>query len=192
MAMAGSGHRIFSGLGRLSVQPIALPDGPFVELQLLLFFLPKRTVAIKEELIKLRWFDGGSAEHRMHLAAVMDLMFEQVQQQPVDALAHDTVGPHQVDAAGEVCFPQGFAERHQPLVGLGLALLQLGKGQGFRKVLYLAVPVAFQSGEVITVHFQDVAQRGLDGREEPRARRRVVCLAQLRAGAEQSDRKSVV
>lgn len=175
--MAGSGHRLFFGQWRLSVRPIVLPDGPFVELQLLLFLLPKPTVAIEEELIELRRLDAGATEHRMHLAAVMDLMFEQVQQQPIDSFAHHTVDTHQLHGAGEVFLPQGFAERHQPLVGLGLVVHQWGKGQGLGEVLYLTVTVAFQGSEVIAVHFQDVAKRGLDGREEPRARRRVVSLA---------------
>src|SRR3546814_3512215 len=77
------------------------------------------------------------------------LMFEQVQQQPVDSFAHHTVDTHQVDAAREVFFPQDLAECHQPLVDLSLVMHQLGKSQGLGEVLYLAVTVAFQGGEVI-------------------------------------------
>ena len=147
-----------------STGQVFAPDPPFIELKQLFLVFAEPTVAIEKKLIELGWLDVGGAEHGVDLSTMMDLMFEQVQQQPVDSFAHHTVGTHQVDGAGEVVFPQGFAERHQPLVGSGLVVHQLGKGQGLGEVLYLAIPVAFQGGEVIAVHFQDVAKRGLDGR----------------------------
>src|SRR3546814_17769667 len=95
----------------------------------------------------------GGAEHGVDLSAMMDLMFEQVQQQPVDSFAHHTVDTHTVDAAREVFFPQVLAECHPPPVVLSLVLHQLGYGQGLGAVLYLAVTVAFPGCSSLTVPF---------------------------------------
>jgi hypothetical protein len=77
-----------------STGQVFAPDPPFIELRQLVLVFAEPTVAIEKKLIELGWLDVGGAEHGVDLSTMMDLMFEQVQQQPVDSFAHHTVGTH--------------------------------------------------------------------------------------------------
>ncbi len=95
-------------------------------------------VEVEEEFVELRRRDRGAGEHRVGLAAVVDLVLEEVGEERVDALARAAVGvADHLDAAVEVGGRQPVAEADQPAVGGGLGGAErggLGKvGVGGRK-----------------------------------------------------------
>src|SRR3954471_7426459 len=50
---------------------------------------PQRRFSYREKLVELWWLDGGSTQHAMGLAAVVDVVLEQMQQQAIHPFALD-------------------------------------------------------------------------------------------------------
>ena len=78
-------------------------------------------VVVEEELVELRRGDGGAGEHGVGLAAVVDLVLEEVGEEGVDALGDDAlVAAVDRDAAVEVGGGEAVAEGGEAAVGGGL------------------------------------------------------------------------
>ena len=66
-------------------------------------FAPQLEIVVEEELVELRRLHRGSRQHRMHLAAMVDLVNEQMRQEIADALGNLAVfAPVSDDAAIEI------------------------------------------------------------------------------------------
>src|SRR4030095_7968910 len=78
-----------------------------------------------EEFVELRRRDRGSGEHRMHLAAMMDLVLEQVREQPRRILGQDAGAALHGNRHDELRFAKRRASIDQPAIRLPLRLLQL-------------------------------------------------------------------
>src|SRR5439155_1267041 len=65
------------------------PDRLLGPAELCKFGVAQRRLAEAEEFVELRRRHAGAAQHRMDLATMMDVVLEQVQQQPVGALLLD-------------------------------------------------------------------------------------------------------
>ena len=64
---------------------------------------PQLDVVVEEEFVELRRLHRCSGQHRMHLAAMVDLVDEQMRQQVADALGNPAVlAPVGDDAAIEI------------------------------------------------------------------------------------------
>src|SRR5688572_29341970 len=75
-----------------------------------------------KELVELRRLDSSRAQHRMRLAAMMNLVLEQMQQQPVHPLMLNATAAVDVDDAIEIFSAEALDEGDQPAIHLALRI----------------------------------------------------------------------
>ena len=122
--------------------------------------------------------DRRAGEHRVRLSAMVDLVLEEMREQPGRALLHDAGAPRHGDRPGEIGVGQRRAQGNEPAIDRVLGdgqrragverLFGLVKAAG-REVRRLAVEAALERIDVIPVDGQDVVERGLDRGKEARA-----------------------
>ncbi len=131
----------------------------------------------------------------MHLAAVVDVVLEEVREHAVERLALDAGPARDRDLGTEARVVEAHAQVDQPAVGGALLdgelaatlerLLGPEMALGIRVGCH-AGEAALERLEVVPVHRQDVVQGRLDRREEARARRGELLRREQRAGFEQA------
>ena len=143
--------------------------------------------ATEIELVELRRLHARADEHGMGLAAMMDLVLEQVQEQPVAALGLDARIPVQSHSGAERLLRQGLADGNQPPIDGRLLALQVRHRGAGRPVgpRLRAEPAALQAVDVEPVDDQDVVERRLEARKEagPRAPRTPLASGRAQAAS---------
>ncbi|OWK19774.1 hypothetical protein AJ88_39735 [Mesorhizobium amorphae CCBAU 01583] len=96
------------GIGRSRPQPLDL-------------FFPELRIIVEQELVQLWRRYRGARKHGVHLAAVMDVVQEDVGEDVADFFRnHAVLAPVGDDAAVEIGLCQGVAEGDEPAVGRDL------------------------------------------------------------------------
>jgi hypothetical protein len=130
----------------------------------------------------------------VRLAAVVDLVLEEVREQPCDAFVLDARAPEDGDGHVELRVGEVAACGKQPLVDRVLRDRDFrARSEGLRRseeaacvgIRGLPRKRALERVDVEPDDGDDVVERRLERREETRARRDEVLLRQLRAGGEQ-------
>ena len=111
---------------------------------------------------------------------MMDLVLEQVQEQPVAALGLDARIAVQSHRDAKRLLRQGIADGNEPTVDGRLLALQVRHRRAGRPVgpRLRAEPTALEAVDVEPVDDQDVVERRLEAREEARPRRLEILLRQ--------------
>src|SRR5712671_4300079 len=82
----------------------------------------QRRLFCREELVELRRADFGSAQHRVRLASMMNLVLKQVKQQPIDPLALNAITAVYVNETIEIGHAQALDDSNQSPVHLALRI----------------------------------------------------------------------
>ena len=109
----------------------------------------------------------------MRLAAVMDIVLEEVQQQPVCALGlHASLAMHANNSVRPFLVKRG-AKCNQPSIHRSLRRTQLGQRQTRYRIRIRrgSKRAAFECVNIKPIDSQDVVERGLNRRKKPGARR---------------------
>ncbi len=129
---------------------------------------------IEEVLVELGRPRGGAGQHRVGLAAMVDLVLEEMREDRSYPFPRAPVRiAHDLHAAVRVRRRQAVAERHQPAVGCGLRpskhrrLGEVRFGIEDRKT----AASLFERVEIVDVNGVDVIERPAQRREEPDPRR---------------------
>jgi hypothetical protein len=103
------------GRRRRSCHLVALagPDRILCPPQLCKLRCTQRRLSRGEELVELRRPDFGSAQHRVRLTPMMNLMLKQVKQQPIDPLALNAVTAVYINDAIEIGRTQALDDGNQ-------------------------------------------------------------------------------
>jgi hypothetical protein len=111
----------------------------------------------------------------VRLAAVMNLVLEQMQQQPITAFDLRAGAAADLNIGFERLAGQAVADRDQPCVDRGLRWQQIGDGDAWRLVLERAIAQcsAFKGVDVEVIDNQNVIERPLQAWKEPSARQAV-------------------
>jgi hypothetical protein len=109
---------------RILIGAALLPYFSFSPSQLRKLAGPQQGLADGEELVKLRWWNAGTREHRMRLAAVMDLMLEEMQQQAVGAFGLYVILTMDPNGAIRSALVERIAGRNSASVGHGMGSAQ--------------------------------------------------------------------
>ena len=135
---------------------------------------------LAEELVQLRRLDRGPAQHCVRLAAVVDLVFEEMQQQPDGALALDSLAPVYLHNVVQRRLGQLVAGRYQPPVHISLSHGKLSHDSAGKRVGPGAgAKVAALDGiDIEPVDYEIVIERGLDRTEEASPGRLELALGQ--------------
>src|SRR6516225_6335156 len=122
----------------------------------------------------------------MCLTAVMDLVLEDMQQQPVASFDLNAGIPVYFYVPAERGLRQCLADGNQPLVHGRLLALKIGhRGAGFGVCPRLGTePAALKAVDVEPVDDQDMIERGLETRKEADTQRLEFMLSQSGARAE--------
>src|SRR6218665_3451590 len=109
----------------------------------------------------------------MNLAAVMDLVLEEMQQHSVGAFHLDVVRARNADLGGQRIRVETSTVVYQPVVGGALLAGKVGKQRkrDFRLEGCGAETVPFERADIEPVDGQDMVQRVDDGGKEADARR---------------------
>ena len=149
---------------------------------------PKWRLAGRKEFIELRRRDARAGQHGMRLAAMMDIMLEQMHEQSVAPLGlHFRVAVDFHDVV-EACGRQRIAHRHQPPVDRGLRRRQFGD-RPIRNGIFPRLrsePPALQRVDIAEVDDIDVIQRRLQARKEAGPRGFELGLIERGAGGQQA------
>ena len=154
-----------------------------------LLVAPQILFAGQEELVELRRLDRRAAQHGVRLAAMMDLVLEEMLQDRGDAAGRRrAVGPRQDQPLGQAFVGLALAEIDQPPVAPALRVIELmGVGEVRRRIVVALQHrrIAMQRVDVVDVDPQDVVQRRAQRREEAGAPLGELGRRQRLAGAEQ-------
>jgi hypothetical protein len=149
------------------------------------FGFAQRAFLGHEELVELWWFHLRAGEHRVGLAAVMDLVLKQMEQNvadPLDLNVFCALEPNGLIETGFI--PDVSHTRYESLVDGALRLRQ--RFERLEGVFVLedapATPTLEHRVDVVLVHEHDVRQRLVDTRKEARAFRAQVLQRELPAG----------
>ena len=121
-----------------------------------------------EEFVELRRLDRGSGEHRMRLPAMMDLVLEQMREEPRRILGENARAALQRNRHDELRFGERRTCIDQPAIGLLLRLLQLrasveglfGREEAIRLgVGRLAAEGPLQRVDVVPIDGENVIER---------------------------------
>ena len=117
-----------------------------------------------EEFVELRRLDRRAGEHRVRLAAMVDLVLEEMREEPRRAFLHDARAPRHGDRPGEIGVGQRRAQGDEPAIDRVLrdgraprrcrTALRARKS-GRTEVRRLAVEAPLQRIDVIPVDGQD-------------------------------------
>src|SRR5579872_808512 len=149
----------------------------------------QRRFANREKFVELRRLDTGAAQHGVSLAAVMNVVLEQMHQQAVAALLlHPRAAMDANDLLREVVLAQPVAEGDQAVVDRALRPRQLGHGAArlFIGPGGRTQRAALQRVDIEMIDDEDVVQRCLDRGEEARALRLEFALREFCAGRQQA------
>ena len=133
--------------------------------------LPPVGIEGEEVFVELRRRHRAAGQHGVDLAAMVDLVLEEMRQEIADRLGHlPVLAAVGGDATVEIGWPQPSAEIEQPAVEAGLRRGERGRVVELLEIVDDAEAAAalLQHVEVVEVDRQDVVQRFLDGREEAR------------------------
>jgi len=143
-----------------------------------------RGVLAEEILVELRRRNRGPGEHCVHLTAMVDLVLEEVREHVPDPFGMPcAVLAHEHDLIVRRGVGEALAVRDEPPVRVALRPVQVHEA---RKRLGIGVQrgttaATLERVEIVPVDDQDVAQRGMDGREEARPRGASPGLGELAA-----------
>src|SRR5581483_3630665 len=149
----------------------------------------QRRFTDREKFVELRRLDTGAAQHGVSLAAMMNVVLEQMHQQAVAALLlHPRAAMDANDLLREVVFAQPVAEGDQAVVDRALRPRQLGHGAArlFIGPGGRTQRAALQRVDIEMIDDEDVVQRCLDRGEEARALRLEFALREFCAGRQQA------
>src|SRR5665213_71143 len=111
---------------RSSALHLIAPHRLFRPAELSEFGGPERRLAGRKEFVELRRLDGRAGQHRMRLPAMVDIVLEQMHQQPVATLGLDPVLAMDLDDAVQPLGRERVAEADQAPVDRGLRVAQAG------------------------------------------------------------------
>lgn len=126
-------------------------------------------VLIEPVFVELGRRDGGTGEHAVDLATVVNLVLVKVAQDVFSTLdANDAAVTNEANGGVKGVFGEALAEVDEANVAFALSGAEVGEGvEGlFALEAGEAPPGAEKSVDVIPVHNEDMAQGGEDGLEE--------------------------
>ena len=131
--------------------------------------LPQLDVIVEQKLIQLRRRHRGAGQHGVHLAAMVNVVQEDMGENVSDLFGdHAVLAPVGDDAAIEIGLRQAIAEGDQPPVGRDLGGKQRpGFVEGHELIMGCGTDAAlFEKIEIEVIDRKDVVERCLDRREE--------------------------
>src|SRR3981189_1239412 len=148
----------------------------------------QRRLSCGEELVELRWADFGSAQHRVRLTPMMNLMLKQVKQQPIDPLALNAITAMYVDHTIEIGHAQALDDSNQSPVRLALRISEHDCSFAGLRVRPGCRPkrAALHCVHVKAIDNQDVIECRAQARKETGPRRHEISLRQPYTGREQT------
>src|ERR1700751_1810575 len=149
--------------GLRGLNPSSPPDRLLAPAEIVELSGPERRLAGGKELVELRRRDARCREHGMGLAAMVDIMLEEMHQEAIAPLrlhAGVAIDPH---GAGKTIRRQCLANRNQAPIDRSLSGPQLGERGTWNGILPgpWPEPAAFESVDVEQIDDVDVVQRRL-------------------------------
>src|SRR5882757_7566014 len=128
------GESSSSGICRRRPDPLrrgpnsAAPDRLLGPSEFCEFSCAERCLAFGEEFVELWWGYSSRTQHRVRLAAMMNLVLEQMKQQPVHPLVLNVIAAVDVDGAIETSRVQMLDDGNQSPVHFALRLAEQDPG----------------------------------------------------------------